>query len=187
MSHDPYSPPVAPIDRVEPVSPVPIKAGEPHGLGGWLTIVAIGLILTAGKLTVYGWTTFLPLFTSGEWASAASPASAEYQPMWATLIIVEIVGNAFFASMALVLLYLFFKKSRLFPRVYIIYTAANIAFVGGDMVLSNFMFDLPASANDEAARELGRSLITAIIWVPYMLVSKRVKNTFVTTRSVAVS
>lgn len=38
---------------------------------------------------------------------------------------------------------------------------------------------LDSALTDADFRDLGRALAAAIIWVPYFMVSKRVKNTFV--------
>src|SRR5262249_40884148 len=106
------------------------------------------------------------------------PGSAAYHPLWAPLVIFEIFGNLAFVVMAATLLFLFFTKSPRFPRLFIAYILFNAVFVTADYFFGDL---IPAIAGQktDALKEVLRTAVTAVIWVPYMLVSKRVKNTFV--------
>lgn len=65
--------------------------------------------------------------------------------------------------------YLFFKKDRRFPRYFIIYLCALV-------VLSIFA---GMGTNWQDSSTWVDPILAAIIWIPYTLVSKRVKATFV--------
>jgi hypothetical protein len=56
---------------------------------------------------------------------------------------------------------------------------ANLVFVGADTWLGSLVLPDEPLLDPDTARELVRSLGGTLIWVPYMLVSKRVANTFV--------
>ena len=59
---------------------------EPRGLGGWLILVAIGLVLTAGRAFLLVFGTFLPILTGGQWEILTAKGSQAYHPFWAPLL-----------------------------------------------------------------------------------------------------
>jgi hypothetical protein len=152
---------------------------EPSGLGGWLILPMLGLLLsplTVGFMLV---SNFVPLVTSGEWRELTDPDGPAYHPLWGPLLGLEVAGNLFFIGYALILLALLFKKSHRFPMLYIAFQASNLVFVATDMIFSNMIPAVAAQPDAETTKELIRAIVGAAIWIPYMLVSKRVKNTFV--------
>lgn len=185
MSENPYSPPQA-RDEIrlpsEPLvfsgTPASRNAG-PKGLGGWLILVAIGLIVTPIKLGLLMINTFVPLFKDGTMQALTTPGSEHYHPLWTLIVGYEMVGNSLFALCFIGLTVLFFSRSRRFPRLYIVAVLANLAFLLGDGLIGSQIPALASSDNIESVGEIAKSLVACCIWVPYMLVSKRVKNTFV--------
>lgn len=185
MSENPYRPPQA-RDEIrlpsEPLvfngTPASRNAG-PKGLRGWLILVAIGLIATPIKLTLLLLNTFLPLFTDGTVQALTTSGSEHYHPLWIVIVGYEAVGNSVFILVFIGLAVLFFSRSRRFPRLYIVALLANLAFLLGDELIGSQIPVLVSSDNTESIREIAKSLVACCVWVPYMLVSKRVKNTFV--------
>ena len=159
-------------------TPVSRNAG-PKGLGGWLILVAIGLIVTPIKLGLLMINTFVPLFKDGTMQALTTPGSEHYHPLWTLIVGYEMVGNSLFALCFIGLTVLFFSRSRRFPRLYIVAVLANLAFLLGDGLIGSQIPALASSDNIESVGEIAKSLVACCIWVPYMLVSKRVKNTFV--------
>lgn len=183
MDSNPYQ---APQARPEPVASIAAsRAGgpRPRGLGGWLILVALGLIATPIRLAVNVTGNLFPILTSGQWEELTTPGSVAYHALWAPLIIFEVFANLFFMILALILIFLFFTKSERFPRVYIAFLMLNLVFVVGDSLLAGLIPAIAADNSPESNQEVVRSLIGTAIWVPYMLVSKRVKNTFVGTKN----
>jgi len=84
---------------------------------------------------------------------------------------------------SLYLVYLFFTKNRFFPKFYILIAISSIIFIIIDAWLVTKVLPSEPMLDEETMRELTRALISAAIWVPYMLVSKRVKATFVEKKS----
>lgn len=185
MSENPYSPPQA-RDEIrlpsEPLvfggTPASRNAG-PKGLGGWLVLVAIGIIATPIKLTLLLLNTFLPMFKDGTMQALTTPGSEHYHPLWIVIVGYEALGNGLFIMAFIGLAVLFFSRSRRFPRLYIVALLANLAFLLGDEVIGSQIPAVVASGNTESIGEIAKSLVACCLWVPYMLVSKRVKNTFV--------
>lgn len=160
---------------------------EPEGLGGWLILVAAGLAWSLVLMLTQLWRDFLPLFLQGQWALLTSPPSEAYHPLWAPLLIFEIVVNLAFIATSIVCLALFFRRSPHFPRIMIAYYLATLVFVATDLFLSNFIPAVAAESNAETIRPLGQAIMTCAIWVPYMQRSRRVHNTFVERSSSALS
>lgn len=157
----------------------PALPSRPSGIGGWLILVAIGLILSPIRLLLTLAVDFLPLFTDGTWEALTTTGSEVYHPLWAPIILGEVAGNIGFLGTGIALLVLFFMESRSFPTLFIAVAFINLAFIVGDaLVVSVLVPDVPVF-DAETTREIARSLFAVAVWVPYMLVSKRVKNTFV--------
>ena len=174
MERNPYAPPSSVTD----VAPEPPPPEGPAGLSGWLVVVAIGLFITPLRLANYLWQTYPPLFRNGTWGVLTTPGPAPYHPFWGPLLIGEIAVNTLFILAAIYLLFSFFRKSRRFPHLYIVFLISNLAFVLVDALLVKIVLPEQPLLDSDTAREFGRSLVGAIIWIPYMLISRRVKNTF---------
>ena len=151
---------------------------EPEGLGGWLILVAVGLAWSLVLMLTQLWRDFLPLLLEDQWALLTSPSSDTYHPLWAPLLIFEVVLIIAFVAASIVCLALFFRRSPHFPRIMIAYYLATLVFVATDLFLSNFIPAVAAASNAATIRPLGQAIVTCAIWVPYMQRSRRVHNTF---------
>lgn len=155
------------------------QIGGPRGLGGWLILPAIGLILSPVRLLVSLINDLLPIFQEGYWEILTTPGSDAYHPFWAPFIMFEVVGNLFFTVFSIALIILFFTKSYRFPKLMITYLLSNLLFVVGDFFLVDLIPGIGEETEFEALGEIAKISVSVAIWVPYFLVSKRVKNTFV--------
>ncbi len=126
-----------------------------NGLEGWLTLVILGLIISLGYNLYYFY----------EILSGASNNES---------VIIDIVIGIVFSVFSAYVIYLFFTKKRIFPKWYIAFLIISTA-----MNIFAFIY---IDANDpemqSLSKDTGRSVLAVIIWVPYMLISKRVKATF---------
>jgi hypothetical protein len=161
------------------VSEMTEKTHEPKGLGGWLVLPAIGLFVMPVRLSMSFNTDFWPIFREGYWEILTTPGTEAYHPLWAPLLIFEITGNAFFVIFDLVLIYFFFTKSYRFPYLFIAFAALNLLFVTSDFLLADLVPAIAAESDVDSIKEVARAAVAAVVWVPYFLLSKRVKNTFV--------
>ncbi|CAG69497.1 MULTISPECIES: DUF2569 domain-containing protein [Acinetobacter] len=149
------------------------------GLGGWLTLVGFGLIVSPIRLIVTGYQTYYPMFSEGIFNSLTSVDSVYYHPLWIYYILGEITVNTIFVLTSFVLLYLFFKKHYLFPKVFISVCIAMIIFILIDASLIKLILPNEEIFDSDTASELMRSIFYGMIWIPYMMFSKRVKVNFV--------
>lgn len=148
----------------------------PSGLGGWLVLIAIGLVITPITV-VFTITEFnLPMLNDTEiWREYTDPNSAHYLPLFSFLIYFELIANIIILLFSISLLYLFFTKKRIFPKIYFWFLIGNLLFIFIDEILANSMFVFEEFAYQETLRQA----IPSAIWLRYLVVSKRVSNTFV--------
>ena len=121
---------------------------------------------------------YVPIFTEGYWEIMTTPGSEGYHPLWAPVLTFEIIGNTLFILSGIVLVILFFTKSHRFPKLLIAFYATNLLFIALDLVWASGIPAVSAMDNTDSIKELVQAIAKCAIWIPYMLVSKRVKNTF---------
>ena len=177
---NPYNPPKSKLSNQNAQN---IEDNRLKGLGGWLILVGIGVVLSPIRLLGLIIQVYKPIFEDGTWEALTTVGSESYNEFWAPLLITEMIYNALMVIASLYLVYLFFTKNRFFPKFYILIAISSIIFIIIDAWLVTKVLPSEPMLDEETMRELTRALISAAIWVPYMLVSKRVKATFVEKKS----
>lgn len=157
-----------------------------RGLGGWLVLLGIGVVLAPLQISAAIVTLYSQVFGSGNWQALTTADSDVYHPLWAPIIIGELVFNLGMLCATLYLWYLFFSKSYLFPRAYIVVALATLIFIPFDAWVITFVLPDEPMFDEATARNFGRALFGSLIWVTYLGVSRRVKATFVEGRRSAV-
>ena len=162
----------------------------PSGLGGWLVLPIIGLILSALAVVGRALTDTIPTFRDGTWAILTTPGSEAYHPAWAPLLLFEYLTDAIVLVCAIVLLVFLFQKRPILPRLMVGFWSFSFLIVLIDsLVVLEFAPELlpDAAVREEigwtTARLMGdvaRVGLGCAIWIPYFLMSRRVKNTFAT-------
>ena len=87
-------------------------------IGGWLILLGIGLVISPFKVGVTMVKDLWPAFTNGHLELLTTPGSHAYHPLWAPLLIFEVVGNTGTIVMCLVTLWFFFHKVPGGPPTY---------------------------------------------------------------------
>jgi hypothetical protein len=149
------------------------------GLGGWLILIGIGVVLAPFRLLAAVVPAFAPIFTEDYWDQLTTVDSPAYHPVWAPLIIGEIVVNSGLILVSFYLIYLYFSKHYMFPKLYIAVAVFSLAFIVADAWLATIVLPDEPMFDPDTFKEVARGLVGVVIWVPYMLVSRRVKATFV--------
>jgi len=152
---------------------------ELKGIGGWLILVGLGVVLSPIRNLVTYVPIYKPIFEDGTWEVLTTVGSEAYNPMWGPLLIGEITYNSLMVVASLYLIYLFFSKHYFFPKFYIGIVAVSLIFIPLDAWVVTRVFPGEPMFDPETTKEFMRTLIGAVIWVPYMLISKRVGLTFV--------
>lgn len=132
------------------------KGEQLVGIGGWLIVLAIGQIF--GLVSFLG--SVFSVYSSAEGATVTNSSIALY-----TQGILNGLLLAIFATTT----YLFFIKSRLFPRFFIVTYA---------VVILLYSFIAIPSADPQLIGGWIASIVGGAIWLPYIVLSKRVANTF---------
>ena len=157
---------------------------KPKGLAGWLILPGLGLIIYPVQNIISLYRDFLPIFRDGYWQVLTIPGSEDYHHLWGPYLLFEISGNIIFIIFNVFLIFWFLFKSYIFPKMIIIFYVSNLIFLIADFLLGNMIPAVAAEPTDsEVIMDLARVVYTNVIWVPYFLVSKRVKNTFIKTES----
>jgi len=146
---------------------------------GWLILPAIGLIVTPLRGLFFLGKNFLPIFTTKAWSALTTPGTEAYHPLWAPVLIFELVGNIALIVFSVIVAVFFFQKRRIVPKIVIALFLANLIFVAVDYPFSRLIPAVASQKDMESMKELARALLACVVWVPYFLVAKRVKATFV--------
>jgi hypothetical protein len=146
---------------------------ELKGIGGWLGLLAFGQVTGILRLLV----------SLGQYYSTLDP---QVMAKFPTAIWGEAAMNALVIWLCVYTVVLFFRHSRKFPRFFIWQIIVVICMPIADLLWVAFMISLASGrpftelkleANE--AGQIATGLIGAAIWIPYILRSRRVRNTFI--------
>ncbi len=175
----PTNPYQAPDASLSPAAADAGAPGEPLAIGGWLYLVAFGLIVTPFLMLRQLNENYRVLATDGAWTLLTTPGTAEYHPGWGPFLATETIVNIGLLGLWLALLVLFFRKHRRFPRWYAFAHVFSLVFQFADAWVATLISPETDMFGNGVGKEIVRSFIGTCIWVPYILLSERVKATFV--------
>lgn len=152
----------------------PAPEGAPVGLGGWMILPAIGVLITP---LLIAWALYQcrAYAQASVWKSVVQEASS---PLLAQAAFI----TAFALGIALIVLsihcaYSMFRRERRFPSLYILLLWSGAVwgglFAGSVALIAPDTHDFPA-----LIASCVREVFTGIIWTAYMLRSARVRATF---------
>jgi hypothetical protein len=153
-------------------------------VSGWLILVGAGLFVSV-LFNFYGIYEIITTFIDRDADILINPASEYYIHSYFNLLIFELIVTVLLFIVSTYLIFLFFKKKKVFPEYYILFLVASVVFSVIDcMTFSSLV--VPAEMKHffneilvEQETEVLRGGIGAAIWIMYMKMSKRVKMTFV--------
>lgn len=169
----------------DPRFPKPASAGAPQGIGGWLILPALGVIVTAGALLIVFFALY-EYFDANTWANLGAGEDAVVAHWGKIGLFFAMLSGYALLLMTLFLFYLLFAKRRAFAPGYV--TMLWFGLLWGVLVeLSMDALGLEKLNPAKFAGSTVRDLIAAVIWTAYMFKSERVRATFVRTRSTSVA
>lgn len=148
-------------------------------IGGWLVLVGIGIIVTPFYM-IYS-ISLNEFFNLESWEFISSPKSEGYNALWSIAFVLELMMNVVFVVYLIFLIILFFKRRSTFPIHYISFKIINLVLIVTDYYLLLQIESDYLVADDSAIKAVVKVFIGAAIWIPYMLFSERVKDTFTKT------
>ncbi len=147
----------------------------PRGIGGWLIlpVAMLVLLIVAAGLQ-------LTLFSDVVELASSLPTIQRY------IISAQIVFNALLGIICpIVLLVLLFQKKRSFPRLFVGWALVFAVFAAINRLAATLMFGGILSdawrqlLSPSNLQSLILSILPVVIFIPYVLKSRRVRNTFV--------
>ena len=152
---------------------------ELHGLGGLLTFVAIGVVIDPLFNAFFLGATLISV-DDAKWAQMTLPGGVQYHPWWAGLLLLR--AGAYSAALVCNILaaVLFFKKRRTFPMFYIACLGVGLLVACIQAAGVDYIAQTVPGIEGADTQQAGRSFAGAMIGIPYMLMSRRVRSTFVT-------
>jgi hypothetical protein len=149
------------------------------GFGGWLIIVQVGLFATVILSLINLFRYSIPSFNAETWETLTSVQSSYYHPLWAPTIIFEAFIDGGIILYSLYIILNFYQKKSVVPRLMISFYSLSLLIA---VIEYLFMLQIPdwKEADDGSSiRDIFKSILTCVIWIPYFLKSVRVRNTFV--------
>lgn len=167
--------------RLMPRPRNPTAAGEKtlEGLRGWLILVGLGVVLSPFIIATNVVKVFTEISPSDVWKALTSPDGAAYHALWAPLLISEFVANSALILAWGYIAFLFFSKRRIFPFWFIAAHVATVFIIVIDTMAVHYILPEMPRFDPETLQKFLRPIVALSIWAPYMLMSKRVKATFV--------
>lgn len=153
-------------------------APDLSGLQGWLILVGFGICVSP-LVSIYSFVEMAPAVALDSWTTLTSPGNDRYHPLWAPALLLQLAVMLTTLALSLLMIPLFFGKRRNLPRIYIATISLELLGMG---IVYALLWRIPSAAAEMGAeewRELAGLVISALIWISYFMVSKRVKSTFV--------
>jgi hypothetical protein len=140
------------------------------GIGGWLVIIALGRIF--GPLALLVW--MVNYYTS---------LDGNFWTTYPFVAYSEAALNGVALVLSLWTTVLFFRESKSFPKFFIYYLIASTLILPIDILLGTTtgpsIQQMISLVEPKEAAQWGQAVIGALIWIPYIKISKRVANTFI--------
>ncbi len=150
------------------------------GLRGWL--IPVGILVVASPVAFFLRVVLclMPFLSETPgWDGLMTPGSQYYNPLYVVAMLVEFVLYSLLFLLAIFSNVAYFKKRRVFPLLWIIILIAQPILLVADSVAMSFLWTDAEMFDVKAVNQIIRKSAMVLIWVPYLLISKRVKQTFV--------
>jgi hypothetical protein len=134
---------------------------ESVGIGGWLILPAIICVIAPVANTYGGIDAFV--------------SAARVQARYRSVVYLDGMLSFVLAALWLACGYLMLKHHRLFPTLFMALLAAGVCRV----LLMAFMLGVHGANISPLGAAFANTFTPALIWIPYMLMSKRVASTFI--------
>ena len=158
-------------------NPTPLENNTNLTIGGWLILPAIGIVISAFALVFQLFSE--DFFNHNTWIGVLD-SGYEHSYEILLLIAAELVYNVLYLTFTILIIFLFFNKRSNIPKLISIFYIISFIIPLADTLISTEILPAHLIETDVsvAYKDIARSAIGAIIWIPYFHISERVKNTF---------
>ncbi len=151
---------------------------ELQGIGGWLILLALGILSAPVKLFDYS-SMMASQFNEPAILALTTQGSPSYDARWMALRLIETAGYGLGGIGAVLLIALFFSRHRFFPLAFTLYAGWMVAL---NLTSYYLVQTTPAiseryGGNDTVA--MAALLGSTALWTGYLWYSRRAKLTFV--------
>ncbi|MGC3942978.1 MAG: DUF3857 domain-containing protein [Chryseolinea sp.] len=146
-----------------------------EGFGGWLVLPVIGIFFTPISTLVQVFTS--EFFNYVQWEILVNPSAANYNPELGALVLFEYLFYLASLAYSIFIVIIMVKRRTSFPLFVTIMYASNILYTILDAIWLHAL-NLPTAFDGNNPTAAIAPIIGAMIWIPYILLSQRVKGTF---------
>ena len=152
------------------------------GKKGWLAFLMLPVTLSPLMLAAQCAGVVSDIIKPGVWGALTTPGSRSYQAAWANVVTAEIVADTWLVALAAYVAYAYWTTRRSFPALFVVLAISSATVQIGDAALVDAMF--PKVQEESGAGKAGGGSvgigrwIVSLLWVGYVMQSKRVKATF---------
>jgi transglutaminase-like putative cysteine protease len=152
--------------------------GEEMRIGGWLVLIAIGLIVLPLKMS-YDLVSNPEYFDQKTWKLFFQSSSSAHITL-GIISMVKMVYELLMIIYACLLIFLFFERRTTLPRLIILLYIVSVSFQIAEaiIVLTLNPDGYSGAERSKLISDITRTFIFAAIWIPYFTISYRVKQTF---------
>lgn len=157
----------------------PYEIAHLDGLSGWLVFVGLQFLIRP-VMIILALVKLAEFFDQSRWDMLTDPASSLYHSRWLPVLLFEWNYNLANLIFSVLLVVMFFKKRAFFPKGAIIIMVSSWLGLVIDFMMTRELLaaQSPREEIHAAVADILRLTIGGLIWIPYMLVSKRVRATF---------
>ncbi len=121
----------------------------------------------------------LPFSFDSRWLQISDLTLRSYNRSWVKLIWFEFILNIVQTLGLVFISILFFRKLKIFPTSLIIFVMAKTLLITTIFYLHTVIKGPPTPTFDVILGSNFKIIVVAFIWVPYFLLSEKVKDTFI--------
>ncbi|HKE96863.1 MAG TPA: DUF2569 domain-containing protein, partial [Povalibacter sp.] len=170
------------LRRRVPAPTEPVPPETPRGLAGWLILPMLHscVLPIAVAISLYA---YRPYLDTGTWANIGAGASGLATQMLQLGYLAIVAAGAAILVAGGYALILLFTRNRRFPGTYILLTWSVFGWAAVSAVV---VISLPHATPQDigaAIRDVVQTFLGSAVWTSYMVMSRRVRATFVQDRS----
>ena len=143
----------------------------PREIGGWLYLLGLGVILNP----------FILLTETLDYYKDIDLMLSINYLAFTIFYLIEMIINLAFFIISIYLVFLFVYRRVEFPKLYKFFIILGAIFLFLDTVAAMILFPEISFADifsPDFVRSMAQQIVAVIIWVPYLIYSVRVKETF---------